>query len=90
MMKEYNFTYIRIQLEDLIADPAKIAKKFCSILELECYREYIDGVVKGTFDEANRARKGADWTPEQIRQIDRIVKENPRIFVMPEYSKFNS
>ena len=89
-MKEYNFTYIRIQLEDLIASPAKIAKKFCSVLELECYKEYIDGVVKGTFEEANRARKGAEWTAEQIEKVNQIVNDNRGIFFMPEYAKLNS
>ena len=56
------------------------------------YHFWVEGfilgdVVKGSFDEANRARKGADWTPEQI---DGNVRDHSRLFVRLEYSKFNN
>ncbi|XP_063712565.1 uncharacterized protein LOC134840584 [Symsagittifera roscoffensis] len=88
LMRTYpNFKYIQVQLEDLIANPRKHVTNFCTVLDLDCNEDYIQGVLEGVLDSPNPSRNGVKWTPGQIKAVNNLVDNFPRIFSMPEYSR---
>ena len=88
LMRTYpNFKYIQVQLEDLIANPRKHVTNFCTVLDLDCHEDYIQGVLERVLDSPNPSRNGVKWTPGQIKAVNNLVDNFPRIFSMPEYSR---